>query len=180
MILEPIRVVADWLTSGDTGAASVATLLPLVPRDGGDPAPPALAGVDDETRVAWVARGRLPKPAPTMPRLAVSLVQASELDSEMLGTYRRGEVTVAVRYFGAKSDAVSGTRDAHYTLRAVRRSLRRLFTDSTPAAVTARTRGTIYVESLLALTEEPVWDSQDDAITSGALTLRMAVRDQEP
>lgn len=179
MILEPIRVVADWLASGDTGAASVNTLLPLVGRDGGDPAPPSIADVCDETRDAWVARGRLPKPTPTLPLLAVSLVEASELDPEMMGSYRRGTVTLSVRYFANKSDAVTGTRDAHYTMRAVRRSVRRLMNESA-AAVTARTRGTIYVESCTQMTEAPVWDAQDDAISTGALTLRLTIRDQEP
>jgi hypothetical protein len=132
VLLEPIRMVADWLAQGTNapggtlnGPSSVNALLPSVPRDAGDPQPGSVT-VYDATRDNWVARLMLGYEGSgiTNPALAVFIATDVTADGEVLTTVRDGQVDIACMYVTQAQSSASAAAAGLYTARAVLRSLK--------------------------------------------------------
>lgn len=172
MILEPVRLLADWLgASGQfTGNTSgINTLLAAIPRDAGDAAPAAVT-LFDETRDNAVARGDLPD---TLPALMVTSRKIDQLDGEVATYTRDGVIELIVRYAQLNAATKDALRDASYVLRAALRSVRAFNAET-------RTRNQIDVYSCLHLEVVSLWTPHESGIVTGALVGRWQFRDNAP
>lgn len=164
MKLEILRIIADELADGTHG---VNALLSTVPRDAGDPEPPALHAIYDETRKGWLARGELPeelKAATENPFLVVTML--GDLDfggrsrpSNDAGGLVRATFRVTVQYVTHQAFTERGEQDGLYTGRAVRSVLQQLFS---PARAAARERNGVQLEVLQNITELNVFETIED------------------
>lgn len=172
MILEPVRLIADFLDASGQFAGSgygVNTYLASVPRDNGD-AQPSNVTVADETRNSDVARGDLPT---TLPAVIVTTREIDPLDGQVATYSRDGVVEVVIRYAASRADTKAALRDASYTLRAVLRSLRQF-------NATTRTRNSLDVYSCLSLKVVSMWTPTESAVVTGAIVGRWQFRDNVP
>lgn len=148
MRIETTRIIADWLLHATKGANHY---IPLVPRDGGDPAPPLLAAwvdpdtrhtqvtqfaVFDDTRHPWVIKkGEV---IPATPCLFVALVGPIDVTGEPWpnGDFRTTTTPaqVVIGYITDNEDLFAAVRDGEYTLRAVARSMRELMKNENEAS----------------------------------------------
>jgi hypothetical protein len=183
--LEVTRMVADWLHYGTNGPAgladgplSVNALLPAVPRDGTDPQP-ANVTVYDATRDAWVARLTAPYEGSgiTFPALAVFVHNGINYpDGEVLTTYRDATADVVVAWVTQRADIATGRAAAHYTMRAILRSLKQLHD---PARYDVfRLRNAVALRSCSALREVRFDDTKDGAVLSTGILASYAIRDE--
>lgn len=179
-MVEIARMVADWLdgTQDDaTGAdQSVATQLAAMTFDGSDTAP-ADPTVTDETRNSVAARGDEPV---ALPGLQVSVVELTLEAGTFSSTQHEGRCQVLIRYVDDETNSANATRDAYYTLRAVRRSLRRLHLAQENNA--ARKRNNV---ALLPSADEPmrlvrVDAAKEDGGTYAGVLVTYDVRDLDP
>jgi hypothetical protein len=173
-----VRIIRDWLESGNGGADAVASLLPLVPRESGDAAPSAPA-FDDETQDGFVTRMKGTVDGVTYPCVAVWCdgPLARDAATAMPQEEVRGRVIVA--YVARDPESARAGRLGDYVLRACQRSLHRLNRE-TAAATTARTRGET---TLVAITASEVRGGEamtDDVWITGALALDVLLRDTKP
>src|SRR5688572_29214719 len=167
MLLEPIRIVADWLKRPTYG---VNAMLPLVKRDAGDPAPPDVQLILDETRDVEVQEKHEPK---RHPAIYVSQDLPYEL-ADTLQTFnqpRDGTVVLAVRYVVQGQRGPRRITEAAYTLRAILASITRLF--ATPEGAIARQRNDVHVYTLLNAALLRVEEDVGQSRSSGALILSM-------
>jgi hypothetical protein len=134
MLLEPIRMVADFLkygTNGNGGAAdgpqSVNALLAGVPRDASDPLPPNVTHYD-ATHHDWVTRLQAGYEGSgiTFPALAVFIATDITVDGEVLTTVRDGLIDVAIIYVTQAQGNAAANVAGLYTARAVMRSLKQM------------------------------------------------------
>jgi len=171
MIIDVIRELVDWLADPATG---VNALLPHVPRDAGDEAPPAVR-ICDETRHAWVARGRVD--ASVLRDGPVLLVHlAGEISAELMPDRQPdgSTVDVAIRYAarGAGTDALM--RDAHQTHRCAQRVIAARFPGYT-GPFPARNGVTLSVPG--ALQYVPLFTPLEDSVVVGALLVPIPAHD---
>lgn len=172
MILESVRIVADWLQHATYG---VNALRASVPQDTSVTAPPAVT-VLDSTRNAAVARGQVPVGI-TLPAL---LVTPADQPLEQTAPAARpwpadATVTVLVRYATSLLDTAQGERDASQTVRAVWRSIGQLMVTSTGES--ARTRAQVQLIGVSDMRAATLYEANEDtAITAGVL-LTCRVRD---
>lgn len=177
MILEAVRIVADWLDSAQHG---VNALLAAVPVDGTDSdvtVPPAVT-VLDSTRRSDVARGQMP--SVTSAELPALLVTPSDqsIDSQSPAAGllpSDSSVTVLIRYVTSTLDTAKAERDASQTLRAVSRSLRLLFT--TANSETARTRASVQIVEPRDQRLTTLYESNDDTVVTGGVLVTYRARD---
>lgn len=169
MILEALRLVTDRLTDATYG---VNAMLASTPIDSGDSTPASLASgsIVDATRDGNVARGRLPA---TLPGIAVTVKEASDLENHMTPGDAEGTITVILRFGVDKNQTEQGMRDASYYLRTALRVLRAWHN----ADPTVRTRNTVYLQSCEQLQMVPLWDDLNDSIVTGAIVATYHVRD---
>ena len=174
MILEAIRIVNTWLQDGTNG---VNAKLAGVPLDGSDTVPPNIVTFIEETSNAPLARGRVPEAAASLPCLAV--LQSGEMvaPAHIGTTYHDADITIGIWYVARDRDSEDGRRDDMYTIRAIRQSLTELFKD---ANVANRKRGKVQMFPSGEITVPPLFTMQDDAPISGAVELRVKVRDTDP
>lgn len=171
MILEGVRMVADWLSDGTNG---VNALLSTTPRDGGD-AQPANVAIADETRDGNVARGQAPA---TLPAVVVSVDRVQELDGQVAQITRDGKLMLRIRYIIDNNTSGDAIRDASYVLRTVLRSLRKFFDVS--AGDGHRYRNNIYLESCLDLAVAPMWAPIESGVVTGGVLATIQMRDLAP
>lgn len=164
-------MVADWLQDATFG---VNALLAGVPRDGGDPVPPALASVIDETRDQVAAREQLPKSG--FPLLEV-FAAGVEIPGDIGGPLLEGDLSVGIRYATKQVNSATAVRDARYTMRAVRRSLMQLNRNENEAA---RTRNSILLIYCVSLRQVPHFEKREDAWFVGGLVATYKARDVAP
>lgn len=133
MTNEVLRIPADWLKNETSPGNGVNALLGDVPRDAGDPVPPAVT-VYDASRHGWAARRMLPREGADVqfPLLVLMLANDLELDGEVQTTYRDGRASVLIGYVHEEVDTQTALAACGYTLRAAQRSLARLHAN-TPA-----------------------------------------------
>ena len=174
MILEAVRIIHTWLQDGTNG---VNAKLPGVPLDGSDSVPAAIVTFLEETSSAQVARGRVPEVASQLPCLAV-LQSGEVVVPAVIGTtYQDADITVTIWYVARDKDSDTARRDAMYTIRAIRRSLTELFK---PANDASRVRGSVQMFPTGEITIPPLFTVQDDVPISGAVEVRVKVRDTSP
>lgn len=174
MMLETVRVVADWLSDATYG---VNALRSTVPTDTGVTAAPALT-VFDSTRDGRVARGGVPQlPLTSFPCLLVTPADqpADQVSPAVRPTPADLSVTVLVRYATIQLDTALAERDTSQTLRAIQRSLGQLFVTS--AGESARSRAQVQVISYSDLRVATLYESMDDATVTGGVSITLRVRD---
>lgn len=120
MILETLRILADAL--GPSGSVPLGTHLAAIPIDAGDTVPTTPIVVD-ATRNLDVAVGRLPA---TLPALALSFDELTDLDPFSVQGIRDGHVAVLFKYGDREVNAEVAMQDALYVFRALERALDRL------------------------------------------------------
>lgn len=164
-MIEPVRIVADWLADASHGVNSQ---LPLVARDAGDAQPPDVT-VQDETRDAVVARGQLPDTTDAERSGAYVVVEGFEEDlgQETLSPMRYGSVTLLLRYKSRTPNTAAGRVAEAYTMRAVVRSLTLLHDDSQQDA---RSRNGVNLVACTGIKRGHFRaDDADSLLTSGLL-----------
>lgn len=172
MILEPVRIIADWLT--DAGPGNLGTVLALVPRDPGDPLP-ATPSITDCTRDDHAAVQLAPLPD------ALPAVQILAQDTGLIerGPYVSPEpadvqMEVVMRLVYGTANAAAAMRDSCYVMRALRRSMR-LLAQNTQSAT--RTRNGQHLVSFMEARSVPVFTPANDQMISGGMVILCDVRD---
>lgn len=171
MLVEPIRILADWFKHPTYG---VNAMLPLVKRDYPDPVPPDIQLIADETRDEAVANGHEPKRHPAlyvMQDLPYELLELLQTSNQP----RDGDVVIAIRYIVTGSRHAQRIAEAAYTLRAVLASVTRLF--STPAGATARQRNDVQIYSLMHAAIARVDEEVGQSRSAGAAIITLRVRE---
>lgn len=175
MILETVRIVADWLDSVTTGVNTYRTGGGSVPLDTGVTAFPAVT-VRDSTRDGRVARGQVP-PLANLPALLVTPAD-QPIDQAVPGVRPwppDALVTVLVRYACKASDTAAAERDTSQTLRAVWRCIGQLMV--TTAGETARTRNSVQLQSIRSLQMATLYEANEDVTVTGGVLVTCQVRD---
>lgn len=183
MILETVRIVAEWLDDPTVGVNAVRT---TVPKDAGVASFPAVT-VLDSTRDGRVARGGVPNlEASEFPCL---LVTPADQPVEQSGATIRpwppdGTVTVLVRYATQDTDTASAERNASQTIRAVWWAIGRLILNGRATTLPSQSVGEnacaragvqlIGVRSLQAAT---LYESTEDGTVTGGVLVTCHVRD---
>lgn len=173
MLLEPIRIVADWLADATYG---VNALRLTVPVDAGDSQPGAVT-IGDATRDGHVARGRLPDPVGTTNLIAVDATGGVTFDGGVLTTVRDGTVPVVVRIGTPNEATEDGTRDGLYLARVVVQSLKVL---AEAGHVDDRTRNGVVLLDMPTLTMQPLFQPMEDQTVTAAVLATFKVRDLTP
>lgn len=174
MLLEPIRIVADWLADATYG---VNALRLTVPVDAGDAQPGAVT-IGDATRDGNVARGRLPDPATGVTNLiAVDLTGGGTFDGGVLTTVRDGTVPVVIRIGTPNEVTEDGTRDGLYLARVVCQSLKVL---AEASHVADRTRNSVVLLDMPTLAMQPLFQPMEDQSVTAAVVATFKVRDLAP
>lgn len=175
------RIIADHLKSLTEGVNAVAA---LVPRDGADPAPPAVT-VYDETRHGWVAHDLVPhkEAAGTeivFPFVAVSIqganyaggIPVATAEGAQINDGETDSVTVGVKLVMRHTDTEVDAVAAMYLLRAIRNSL--LVLDA-PDHLNNRTRCGVRLEQSSRVTQGRVLSPTEDVISDPVLLVTYPV-----
>lgn len=175
MMVETIRIVADWLKGATAG---VATILATQPVDGTDSGV-VVPTVAEETTDSWVSRNQAPLSL-AMPALAVGLagdvaIPTHASRSREGGAFLEATVPIAVTYLDRDPTSQRGTRDAYYVLRAVAASLLAL---NQQAAGASKVRGATGVQlvQVLSLTQVQGREPVGDLLIMGGLVAECRVR----
>lgn len=172
MILETVRIVADWLTHATHG---VNALRGSVPLDTGVSAPPVVT-VLDSTRDGRIARGGVPTGV-ELPALCVS--PADTPLEQGVPTVRPwppdATVTVLIRVAMSLQDTAAAERDASQLVRAVWRSIGLLMT--TDAGMSARSRASVQLISVRQLQAATLYEADQDTMVTGGVLVTCHVRD---
>lgn len=173
VILEPLRIVTDWLGDATYG---VNAKLAVVPRDAGDPLPPSVQLIADETRSGPVARDRIPTPPAPGPVLTIACLDESNWNTELEDKHWDCEIfPIEIRY--ADLDKVisqDGTRNAFYTLRAVRLSLKDLMLD--PGVAARKRNGVELVNTTDLMRFRPAMKVLEDKVVVAGMSVGFGVR----
>lgn len=165
------RMVRAWLAAAPDGA-DVNTLLALVPRDVGDPAPAAVALFAEETIDEWLATGQEPPQTPCLGVLAGEAQPAVRLGQGPVQEVYDG-VEVVVALWATRTAGAAGIRDGRAALRAVRQSLNRL----NAAPVALRRRNEVELTTITSLSDEAMTSGMGPAALVGAVVATCRVRD---
>lgn len=171
-------MVHTWLQDGTYGVnAKLALMSAAGLLDGSDSVPADIVTFIEETSDARLARGRVPELASQLPCLAVLQSGEVVVPAVVKTTYFDADITIAIWYVARDKDSNDGRQDAMYTIRAIRQSLRELFK---PANSADRTRGNIQMFPSGEITIPPLFTIQNDLPISGAVELRVKIRDISP
>lgn len=170
-MIEPVRILADWLVNATHG---VNAKLATVPRDAGDALPPSVT-VYDETRNDRIGRGRVGDPEDTLPAVYVTLRNGSLLPESQVMDDGFFTADLLLRYCTRQTDASRAKQEAFYTLRAAAWSVRRLH--RLDGADAARTRNSAVLTRVLTVTYEPTLEEVADALMVGTLIIPCEWRD---
>ena len=172
MLLETVRIIADWLTDPTYGVNAVRL---TVPKDAGVSDFPAVT-VLDSTRNGAVARGGVPNLAAN--QFPALLVTPADQPVEQNGSTIRpwppdARATVLIRYTAKEIDTAKAERDTSQTLRAVWWSLGALITRRTG---TSRASG-VHLISITNMQMATLYESTEDATVTGGVLVTCHVRD---
>lgn len=171
-------MVHTWLQDGTYGVnAKLALMSAAGLLDGSDTVPTDIVTFIEETSDERLARGRVPELASQLPCLAVLQSGEVVVPAVVKTTYFDADITIAIWYVARDKDSHDGRQDAMYTIRAIRQSLRELFKDTNSAS---RTRGKVQMSPSGEITVPPLFTIQNDLPISGAVELRVKVRDTSP
>jgi hypothetical protein len=172
MIVETIRMVADWLDDVDHGAN---VKLAAVTVDAGDPQPPDVLSVADPTRDQRCAQYKEPL---NLPALYVH-VDGPAVGAGEVATVNRDftSVVVAIRYLVRNPETMEAARDTLYALRAIVLCMRELLKNENAAA---RERNGVYIVACTAVAFGPWREAVGSAVATGVATFTLNVRDKTP
>lgn len=170
MILEAVRIVADWLQDGTAGVSAKLTALDY---DGADTAPTGTLTIEDETRSDDAALNR--ETARPYIRVAVADVRELALDGAMQA--QDGDVSIEITIVREADSPAAVVRDLYYTTRAVLQSLAALFDDRTAGAMTARDRGGVQMQGYTTLAAAQVRPELTDTTGTASVYLTARCRD---
>jgi hypothetical protein len=165
VILEGVRMAAEWLADATDG---VNALLATVPRDGGDDVPPSVT-IRDEYGYGACARREVPDPLLAGPELWVFTNNLAQLAGEPTTVFAEGRPELVVAYVTQDVDTSEALEDASYTLRAVLWSLRRFATQ----ASSARLRNNVSWNGLVQ--EQTRWLPPAVPLAAGRVTQGLIV-----
>lgn len=173
MILETVRIIADWLSDATYGVNAVRT---SVPKDTDVADFPAVT-VLDSTRSGAVARGGVPNLEPSV--FPVLLVSPADQPVEQASPAVRpfptdATVTVLVRYATNKTDTALAERDTSQTLKAVWWQIPQLLL--TTAGETARTRARVQLYSIRSMQMATLYESAEDTTVTGGVLVTCQMR----
>jgi hypothetical protein len=172
MILETVRIVADWLAHGTHGLNAVRT---SVPKDTGIADFPAVT-VLDSTRDGRVARGGVPNLAPSEFPCVLVTPADQPLNQTSPGVTPASYFTVPVlvRFATRELDTAKAERDASQVIKTVSRQLRRLF--DTAAGEAARTRADVQLHAMTSLDVQTLYEAAEDTIVTGGVLVTFLIR----
>lgn len=174
MLLEPVRIIADWLADATYGVDALATLVEV---DAGD-AQPGATVIGDETRSGRVARGELPKPTSSASNLiAVTSGTGVRFDGGVLTTIRDGQVPITIKIGTPNAASDEGTRDGLYLARAVFQSLKIL---AQADHSDDRTRNNIHIKDAGDFSITGLFQAIEDSTVTCVVQVTYNVRDQTP
>ncbi len=173
MLIETIRGVSEALVHSTIG---VNAQIPTVNVDAGDPTPPLIQYITDQTRDLSAALNKQPVDNGS-PTITVGINDNVEMKSEVVSGVRNSEVSVIIQYEALGVLTHSAVRDAYYTMRAVEKCLY-AFELNDYAAL--RTRNNVFIVNSTSMIHTPMEtnDASTSVITS--LIVRYAVRDEHP
>ncbi len=183
-MLEPIRIAAQWLDGTrldwQSSPQGVNDLLAAVPRWGSDPVPPNITTVYEETTDIEAALQQLKKDLLTASQAALVVWQAR--DSEIEGWVNQGIQIVdgfqlVVAYARRNPAAERAIQDGHYTMRAVRQSINRLFDGANSEA---RSANGVRLALNRQMTDVKPWSQFGDVWVTLGLLVTMQVEDDLP
>lgn len=174
MYLESIRMLTAAMSSSVYG---VNVKIPNVQRDAGDPTPPLMAYIADETTDGSVSRNRLPT---TYPFLIVTAEAGAvlSLEPEVHQTTRDGEVHLLVTFGLSNSTTENATRDSYYITRAIQQVIRAF--DNDALQQTDRTRNNITLIACKTMESYTPTRDIDDSIVVTDIRLTYMARDTNP
>jgi hypothetical protein len=177
MILETVRIVADWLANGTFGVNAVRT---SVPKDTGVTDFPAVQ-IFDSTRDGRIGRGGIPQMLPT--ELPALLVTPADSPLEQTNPASRpfppdATVTVLVRYVTRGLDTALAERHTSQTIKAVWWQLPQLMLTS--AGETARTRAQVQLYGITNMQAATLYEAAEDTTVSGGVLVTCRVRYMGP
>ena len=173
MILETVRIIANWLEDTTYGVNALAS---SVPRDTGVTVFPRVS-VLNSTTTATVARGQIPASADDLPALLVTPADTAvnQVTPGVRPWPPDAEVTVLIRYATAMADTAAAERDASQTIRAVWRSLGQLMLQDANGA--DRTISSVALVSIRAMQAATLYEANQDVIVTGGVLVTCHVRD---
>jgi hypothetical protein len=172
MILEPIRITADWLGHATYGVNAKLTALAAIldtPEE-----VPQVRLIADSTRDDAVLSERDPI---KLPAIYVTSDGPVTAEGEVGTVNRDAKVAVAVRVILAKGETAKAVAQTHHLLRAVVLSLRELMRNDN---VASRLMNDIQILSAAELTFGRINEAVGAATATGAVTAVYDVRDNAP
>ncbi len=179
MYLEPVVLIADWLsgTLKDAGNVDrgVNAMLAGVPTIAGDAAPPNVV-VEDEVRNASVARNRVTS---SSPGVAVTIRKDIEITGvpPVSVSADANDVEICAIYCGRAAKTEEELRRGLYTGRAIVRSLRWFAKNDN---VAQRALNDIQLIQLLNVRLVPTFEETADVVVTAAVIAKWKIRDQKP
>lgn len=172
-MIEPIRILADWLQHPTHG---VNALLAAMPGDPGDPLPTLIATVLDETRDGPTALDLPPEDLERLPALLVRAVRPTDLAPSQVNLISLGEASLLVQYAIQEINPDEAMRQMYQTLyRAVPKSIARLL--QTAEGDVARHRNQVQLIGLEALTHLDRFSKLESSYLIGGFVARFSVVD---
>ena len=171
MILETVRILADWV---DDATYGVNVHLATVPRETGVTLP-SNVDVRDETRDPQCARDQIPDDLTGNGLLVSAYEGADQTNPANRPWPPDASVTVLMRFATTNKDTDTAACDSSVTLRALWKCLGQLMTTS--AGETARTRQSVqllHIESMRLLAS---YTPATDVTVTGAALVSCRVRD---
>ena len=172
MIRETLRLTSAAMANVTYGVNAQITTLDI---SVGDPTPPDVVTITDETQNIDVALDR-----PAVPMTSIGIVQAGPAELEVddpQQIVRDGEVTVGIRYFAENSQTHNVKNQALYVMRAIEKTINDWMDESNLAD---RQQNNITVCFLTGMRHEKVMSYIEDSIIAGQLTVTFEVRDTAP
>jgi len=173
VIVETVRIIADWLTDPTVGINAVRT---AVPRDTGVDVFPSVT-VLDSTRDGRVGRGGVPSLLST--ELPAILVSPHDSPVDQANPASRpfppdATVSVLVRYVTATTDTAKAERDASQTIKALWWQIPQLLL--TTAGEAARTRAQVQLYHIPTMQAATLYEAAEDTIVTGGVIVTCRVR----
>jgi hypothetical protein len=173
VILETVRIMADWLSDATYGINAIRT---AVPKDTGVTTAPAVT-VLDSTRDGRVARGGVPSLlAAEYPALLVTPADSpvDQANPAVRPFPPDATVTVLVRYVCSVLDTAKAERDTSQTIKALWWQIPQLLLTS--AGETARARANVQLYGITNMQAASLYEAAEDTIVTGGVLVTCRVR----
>ncbi len=173
MMLETIRLVAEWLNDGTNGVnAQIDAMRTASAIDTADTDPPDIAAIENETADGKVARRVVPE-GQTTPALWLFVARPGDFGGMVTTEFRRGIVPLVIGYLGSNAQTAVGLEDAYYTMRAIMWSLAALMKQNSAT----RTRNSVLLVRFAGLEVLPPFTPLEDGEFTTGLVWQVQVQD---